>query len=279
MKMIFTILFACLASPLAFAGWDNGNAGDAWANEFELTAKDLVQRLELASKNGLPIPHVAKLRAALVTTTVTSKKAVFLEGEERDAVNYPSQGLIELGRDRWNDLRRASETKNRMRLVLHEYLWIIGEDDTGFRISQGMIDLLDIKNFNPNIWWNPVNPVNTITAAVLGAPQGCTIPPLKIDLRVANAQETQYTVGTCGEFFRKIQVTVTTGITPTSSNIRGEFNSYDVHVYDRHGEIGRFEFEPEWGKCLLPESGGCRASGKIGVGGIDFNFWFLRDSF
>lgn len=280
MRFIILTILACLA-PSAFAGWDNGNAGDSYAAEFELTAKDVVQRLELASKNGSPIPHTAALRAALSTTTVHSKDRVFWNDIEVDAVNYPSLNLIEVGRIRWEMLRRPTETKTRMRLVLHEYLWIIGVDDTGFRISQGMIELLNIKNFNPNIWWKPVNPANLIVSTLKSAPQGCHLEAKKLDITKSVEHLTFETQGTCENYYRQVLVIKSTGLTPVSSNVRGEFHTYEIRVNSREGEnypeVGKFIYEPEWGRCLVPDEGACRVSGKVSAGGVDFVFWFLRE--
>jgi hypothetical protein len=152
MKALALSLILVLAALPAHAGFDSGNAGDAYAAEFIFSGRDVLQRLELMEKNKQTIVDTAKLRAAMETTSVVTEDHVYLDGMERDAVNFPSQKLIKIGRERWNNLRRASETKARLSLVLHEFLWVTGVDDTNFTNSGKIIDQLKIPPYSPAIW-------------------------------------------------------------------------------------------------------------------------------
>jgi hypothetical protein len=260
-------------------GWDHGNAGDAVASEFILTGRDLLQRLELLYENNKPLFDTTNLRTAVMATTVVSEDHIMLDGYERDAVNfYPTQRLIKVSRSRWNDLRRSTETKSRLRLVLHEYLWISGVDDTNFVHSEHLIELLNISNYSPSIWWNPVNPANYVSVALSFAPQGCSIQPGKFNVKLSAETAVLESTGNCKEAYRKVQIVKTAGVTPASSNARGLFHKYDITVFDNTQAMkGELIFEPEWGACLLPENGACQVSGKMTLGGVELVFWFLRN--
>ncbi len=266
------------------AGWDNGNAGDIYASEFILTARDLLQRIDLLIEAGNPVYDTTNLRAAIRSTEVTSQEKVYLKGSdglyhERDAVNlYPDKRLIDVSRSRWREFRRPGETKGRLRLVLHEYLWISGVDDTGFVHSDHLLELLNVSNYSPSIWWNPVNPVNYLRLGLTFATEGCTFQPGKFDVKQPDETLTLTPTGPCGIEFRRVQIIKSTGVTPPSSNIRGYFHKFEIKIFDKDNTLkGELTFEPEWGACLVPESGVCRNSGKMTVGGVDLTFWFMRN--
>ncbi|MGE0525512.1 MAG: hypothetical protein AB7G93_06245 [Bdellovibrionales bacterium] len=270
--------FWLLIPNLSYAGWDNGNAGDAFVSEFILTARDVVQRLDLLEHNEVAKEEVDCLRAAIKTTEVVSEEDLFLRGYERDAINhYPEKSLIRVSRARWRQYRRPTETKSRIRIVMHEYLWICGKKDDNYEHSDRLFSFLGLKNYSPDIWWNPVNPANFVAASIETAPKTCTFEPAKLDLRNKSETVMMQSQGDCGEFNRRVEIEKTAGITPPSSNVRGHFHKYEIRVYDHSGRIGSFGFEPAWGACLLPDEGSCQASGKMSVGGVSFVFWFLRE--
>jgi len=261
------------------SGWENGNAGDAFSSEFILTGRDILQRLELLVENNAPLYDTNNLRIAVRTTEVVSEEHVFLNGQERDAVNYyPDKRVIKMNRSRWRELRRSTETRARLRLVLHEYLWISGVDDTNYTLSERLIELMKVNNYSPNIWWNPVNPTNYVIPTLTYAPEGCAFQQARFDLRKNDEKLELVTQGACGKDFRQLEIIKSTGITPPASNVRGYFHKYEIFVFDKdRNPMGSMIFEPEWGQCLLPESGTCRVSGKMTIGGVNLVFWYLRD--
>lgn len=273
------VIVLTFLSSLVYAGWDNGNAGDTVAAEFILTGRDILQRLELLFENNTPIFDAANLRAAIAATEVVSEEHVILDGYERDAVNYfPIKRLIKVNRSRWNELRRSTETKARLRLVLHEYLWISGVDDTNFTHSEKLIELLKVGNYSPSIWWNPVNPANYVNATISFSTNDCTFPSGKLNVKLSEETLIMEPTGDCKDVYRKLQIVKYTGITPPSSNARGLFHKYEITVFDINQKIkGEMIFEPEWGACLLPEKGSCQVSGKMTIGGVQIVFWFLRN--
>jgi hypothetical protein len=276
---VWIVNLVIFMSSLAFAGWDHGNAGDAVASEFILTGRDVLQRVELLFENNKPLFDSANLRTAILATEVVSEDHVLLDGYERDAVNYyPTKSLIKVNRSRWRDLRRSTETKTRLRVVLHEYLWISGVDDTNFKHSEHLIELLSVSNYSPSIWWNPVNPANYINVSLSFAPEGCGFQAGKLNVKLSVETLVMETTGDCKGAYRKVQIVKSTGITPASSNARGLFHKYEIIVLDKTQTVkGEMTFEPEWGACLLPENGACQVSGKMTIGGVEFVFWFLRN--
>lgn len=283
MKKIFLLslfVVTCLRSSLVFAvGWDHGNAGDAVSSEFILTGRDVLQRLEMLFENDKQAYDTTNLRIAVMNTEVVSEERVMLKGHERDAVNYyPEKRLIKVSRTRWNDLRRSTETKARLRLVLHEYLWISGVDDTNFVHSERLIELLNISNYSPSILWNPVNPANYINATLSFAPANCTFEPGQLNIKASEEVLLLKASGDCKEAYREVKIVKSTGVTPASSNARGLFHKYEITVFDSQQVVkGEMIFEPEWGACLLPENGACQVSGKMTIGGVVLVFWFLRN--
>jgi hypothetical protein len=255
-------------------GWDSGNAGDPIAAEFKLTGRDIVQRLELLSS---PKIDTTNLRLAL-DALVTSAPHVFVDNVERAAKNhYPDSRWIEVGQVRWQDLRKPTNTVERLRVVLHEYLWTSGVADEDYVRSDYLLQLINIGNYSPGVWWNPVNPTNTVVPTLEYAPAGCAF--ASVDLNVQSSSETLIAkpTGDCGDAYRELKIVKTAGVTPPSTNVRGTFHKFELTVYDRAGALqGEVGFEPAWGECLLPDSGACRVSGTLTIGGVDIQFWFLR---
>jgi hypothetical protein len=154
--LIATLLLIGLVAQIDAhaAGWDGGNAGDAYSAEFLFSSRDVLQRLEILAASGLPVMETAKLRNVMQTTVVVSEERIYVNGLERDAVNYPERKLIKISRSRWKTLRQSEETRARLTLVLHEFLWMSGVDDTNFQKSGQVINVLNIPNYSPAIWLN-----------------------------------------------------------------------------------------------------------------------------
>jgi hypothetical protein len=279
-SLVFATVSPAAPEPPVNTGWDSGNAGDTFGYEFILSGRDLVQKLNLLYKDSKPVFDTTNLKVAVATTEVVSEEHVYLRGFERDAVNFfPTKRMIDVNRSRWRELRRSTETKARLLLVLHEFLWVSGQDDTNFTISTPLIELLNVSNYSPNVWWNPVNPANYVAATLSYAPAGCGLDAGHFDVNSAEETVVLESKGDCKDAYRKLQIVKTSGVTPVSSNVHGLFHKFDLTVFDRSGQVvGKVGYEPEWGVCLLPENKACQVSGgKWSVGGVDVVFWFLKD--
>ncbi len=259
-------------------GWDNGNAGDAFSAEFILSGQDILQRLRLNGVAAALSIDLGRVEHQLRTTLVSSDEHVFLRGDEVDAVNfYPDEDKIIVNRTRWREIRRPMETKARLRLVLHEYLWVSGYPDTNFVLSDQLIEPLIIKNYSPSTWWNPINPVNVINAKLVFSTEQCEIEQGRFNLSVGSETIELTSKVTCGSVYRKIVVRKFSSLLPASQGIRGLFHRFDISVYDQNSKIGGFTYEPEWGACLMPPAEGCPGSGKMIVGGVELVFLFQRE--
>jgi hypothetical protein len=276
----FFFLFSLLLSPWAYGFWYTGNAGDVYSAEFILTGTDLVQRIQ---NSGLPVSDLvdpALLRAAILKTTVHSEERVYNRGYEVDAVNLPNEKKIVINRSRWRDLRKSNETRNRYLLVLHEYLYLMGINDTGFRYSAGYIDRLNIGNFSPNTYWSPINPVNFLEIRSARYPEECRYSSISFLPDQAEENFDVETSPSCPkEERRRFVVRKFSNVIPPSKGVRGLFQKYVIQIYSSSQTLlGEVAFEPEWGRCLFPDDESCRSSGKISVGGVEFEFGFLKSS-
>ncbi|MBS1971907.1 MAG: hypothetical protein JSU04_16470 [Bdellovibrionales bacterium] len=273
----FLVLFTALLSCQTFAavGWDHGNAGDSYAAEFIMTAKDLVVHLKTLPSTELKQVNLALLIGAIETTTVRSEdQVIYKDGREVEAVNDPDQQLIVVNRSIWRTRRADTETIHRYTFVLHEYLGIMRIDDEQYKVSGPIVALLDLKNYNPSQWWNPLNPVNYITMNLIYSSGSCKMDGLTFDLNKTEEVLMTETTGDCGDEYRKVVVAKSSLTAPPSSNARGTFHRFQIGVLDKDGKtIGNLTYEPEWGRCLGPQTGACTSSGKLLVGGVEFIFW------
>lgn len=274
--MNWLFLMALFAGLPSHAGWDHGNAGDTYVTEFTLTARDLLVRLKLLPSSELREVNLTRLAGAIASVKVSSEEKVVLRGREVDAMNDPELGIIVVSRSRWRTLRTAPETTNRLTLVLHEYLFHIGVDDTNFRLSGSLIPQMQIKDFNPNRWWNPLNPSNRLTTNLIYNNGDCSIAALEFDTQATEEAKEVVTEGDC-ESFAKVLVRKLSFQAPPSSQARGIFHRYEIQVSGREGQnLGALTYEPEWGRCLLPEDGACAQSGRLFVGPVELRFWMQR---
>lgn len=120
--------FLLLLAMNAWAGNEHGNGGDSYSLEFVTLGRKMVR--EIRQNPDPRIPESALVVAVEVTDVVTKDK-LELRGAEVDAINYPAQKRIELNRSRWKEYSEKQKTA----LVLHEYLGVIGVDDSRYEIS------------------------------------------------------------------------------------------------------------------------------------------------
>lgn len=283
----WAILLLSFASLPVYAGprsngWENGNAGDIFTAEFRLTGLDIVQRLRYLDRLPVDGLNLDLLNNVILAASLTSEEFVVRNDKEVDAWNVPEAMSIIVSRSRWREYRAPSETRRRLLLVLHEFLYLMKDqnlNDDGFIISQKLISALNVTNYNPDHWWTPLNPVNQISLQLVYSTTNCALPlayfdPLKNDEKVVMA-----TSGDCGSQYRRVVIEKTAATAPPASGYRGIFHSFNVQVFDGNDNpVGQLSYEPPWGLCLLPQEGSCRLSGRIGVGGVNFSFMLFREA-
>jgi hypothetical protein len=124
-------------SSICFAQIDRkGNGGDATAVAFIESAKEILKVME--DKNFDQVDLGALKNAILTTQVESTDEALILDGAAKDAINYPSEKLIVINRKSWGDTQNKL---TRMTLSLHEYLGILGMDDSKYLISMSAIKL------------------------------------------------------------------------------------------------------------------------------------------
>ncbi|MGZ3650473.1 MAG: hypothetical protein ACXWSC_04730, partial [Bdellovibrionota bacterium] len=137
-KFTLATFFLCtsLSALAADDGTDRGNPGDEYSKEFVSLGYDLSENL---AKDPVPGVDARALLAAVQATTLHSEASLQLRGFDVDAINYPDsqKPQIVVSRQGWD--RMAAEPHRRVFLVLHEYLSIMGIDDSKYQIS-GLLD-------------------------------------------------------------------------------------------------------------------------------------------
>jgi hypothetical protein len=149
-----TLLFAIIAltaiSALATEtnGIERGNGGDEISQEFVLIGYELVESLQRDPIAGI---HAEKLFQAVQNTKVisTSQKLI-LRGQEVSAINDPSAlpPRITINQQAWQEMNESSHKK--VFLAFHEYLGILGIDDSNYQISS-LLDRAKVCDRHPAI--------------------------------------------------------------------------------------------------------------------------------
>ena len=112
-----------------------GNGGDVVASEFSFIARTAIFYLKQKSLSEQDRNLVLKIEKKIETTLVESVgHTLILSGREVDAINYPSNQKIVISRPRWEQIRLRTPSE-RARIVLHEYIWIAGADDSSYQVS------------------------------------------------------------------------------------------------------------------------------------------------
>lgn len=257
----------------AFAGYETGNGGDAFAIEFEMTARDLAQRLY---KNPQDVVDVDKFSGAISTSEVHSEDHLFLNGAEVDAINYPAQRKIQLSRTRWNQIRDAEGTRTRLTLVLHEYLGIMNIDDTQYRVSSVALKGLPNVDFDSSRWWNPANPINAVNLKMISTGLTCEIKNAQFNPDKWEETVEIKSTGNCAVGFRKVSLKKSTKVFMGVQG-GGTYHHYSILVTDEKGGTkGQLDYEPQWGRCLTPGVGSCQLSGGIQSGDVELTFFYQR---
>lgn len=111
-----------------------GNGGDVYALEFVEYAGFIHRHIEHKSMRNL---NPAQFIKAVDETKVESTDAkLLLNNIPKDAINYPSARRIIFNRIRWSSMSEAE----RATLVFHEYLGIMGIDDSRYQISKSLLE-------------------------------------------------------------------------------------------------------------------------------------------
>jgi len=134
MKFMFTMLVSLFIGSTSWATKVIGNGGDTYALEFTLIAKDIQNHLEImASSREI---NLLSLNEAIKSTKVEStENKLFLNNIPKDAINYPTEKRIIFNRTAWVNSKESFKPS----LVLHEYLGIMGINDSSYSLSISLL--------------------------------------------------------------------------------------------------------------------------------------------
>ncbi len=107
-----------------------GNGGDTYALQFVTFAQNILLYLQNSNIKGLDTEALSQVIEK--THVESTTKELKLNGLEKDAINYPSENRIIFNRTRWT----AMVMDERLALVLHEYLGLLGVEDASYKYSR-----------------------------------------------------------------------------------------------------------------------------------------------
>ncbi len=140
MNLLHIFLLVTFSSTSARAGNEFGNPGDSVAMAFTQAgfraANFLIRNPSLAAAQNI---DAAVFLKKVQSTAVTSKETLTLNGVEVDAINYPMEARIEVSRTRWKLTQQDPDLA--LKLALHEYLWILGRNDTQYQVSLPLLEI------------------------------------------------------------------------------------------------------------------------------------------
>jgi hypothetical protein len=146
LRYLFATVFFLFSLAAQAGGSDVGRGGDSIALDFRAIA---LYNLKLIQKRSDLFPgfDTARFGNLVANTKIETLDRVFLDGVEKDAVNFSNPERIEVGAIRW--LRLPMNDPRKEALVFHEYLGLMGlEDSDDHSYSLKLLSLLRtyIKN-------------------------------------------------------------------------------------------------------------------------------------
>lgn len=103
--------------------------GDAYSQNFVQTGWAIYNELLMKGQSGISLP--ALKNAILTVDVVSTEDKLFLNGDEKDALNEPTLNQIKINRQRWQE----TEQPRRKAIALHEYLRFLRIDDSNYQVS------------------------------------------------------------------------------------------------------------------------------------------------
>lgn len=278
------IIFLVFVCPLfAIAGGTVGNGGDGVSAEFVLTAQTAVELIKSSVVNDVKGFKMNAFIGAVATTKVNSADSLTLNGNEVDAINYPQEKKLVVNRSRWALLRSEDQTVPRFMLVLHEYLWLSGSDDSSYKISKTLIQRLSPSKFSTDKFWSPMNPTNAISVGFTspGCGNGSGNWQLKFDVTKDDETQNLTILPDCDGHQRTIKTHKHTeyGVSSNGSGeiIKGSYHIFETEVFAEDGHsLGQITYTPEWGRCLVSSDDRCTQSGSLQIEHVTLEFDLVK---
>lgn len=127
-----------------------GNGGDIYALQFISYADKILLYLQNSNVKELDLQALAKV---IETAVVESRmEPLKLRGFDKDAINYPLENRIIFNSKRWSSMIN----EERLALVLHEYLGLLGKEDANYSYSKlllkDMTTVTRIRKGSDSLW-------------------------------------------------------------------------------------------------------------------------------
>jgi hypothetical protein len=129
-------LLGCDSKKQSVGGDGVGNGGDAIAMEFRLTAEHAISRAETNDINMYNLNYQYLRNVLKNSNIVTTNTPLTLNGDEKDALNFPSTMKIKVNRSRFSSY---TESLAKEALALHEVFGLAGISDAKFEKSSRLI--------------------------------------------------------------------------------------------------------------------------------------------
>ena len=150
-----SIFLTILSLNVWAGGSDIGRGGDSVSLDFKAVALD---DLDIIKNNLYFFKNIVDadiLRKVVLSAKVEAKERVFVGDIEKDAVNYSNPDRIFVSSTRWLALPINDSRKNA--LALHEYLSLMGVDDSDYSKSSQLLVFLKTPpaalSANTDIFW------------------------------------------------------------------------------------------------------------------------------
>lgn len=146
--LFMAIAFAQPAFSQASGGNDGGSGGDTYAKEFEMLGRALYKTFDQHQNHPLFVKWHLKpslFELAINTTLLRSEdgSTVILDNYEVDGINYQNRRLIVINQDRW----KQKTLLQKLELVLHEYLGILGIEKGNYIVTNEFTDFI-VETYN-----------------------------------------------------------------------------------------------------------------------------------
>lgn len=120
-----TISTKSLSKTETRSGGADAGGGDLYALQFIALGQEIVQNYATMGLDKIESFSREEFAAAVKNTKVETQDRTFLGTREVDAINYPSKGLIQLSRARWDEAnQKNAKDIDLLYLVAHEYIGI-----------------------------------------------------------------------------------------------------------------------------------------------------------
>lgn len=141
--LVFLLSLNVFAVSNSGGGHDGNvcNGGGGESEEF-VTLGSVISQIISSGKIEINIPNFNASKFAdtvKIATIIASDEPQLLNGEEKDALNYPAEQKIVFNVKKFNERTPPEKSK----LVTHEYLWLAGVNDENYKYSEVIIKKIE----------------------------------------------------------------------------------------------------------------------------------------